>query len=279
MSEIKRGRPTIYGVDQPKRRSGYPRMNQANHAKETEGRRSTEGKQGGKKGQSVPMQRMDPNSADVYPDRKNGIVEQVGGAHMEQVPRRYVPGMDVRSMQTGGRPAEQRMDMGADRNREARAMSNTGKQAAPGVRRPVIEPGRDEMRRSDFASGRKLRALWSVFGILAVLLVAAIIYEVVLGNGLKETGNQRMAGQTGTQTTTHTNAQTTAQTNAQADAATSAAAADSVSTTPDAGTTGAENDSSNDAIDDSAEGSADDAVNDIPTIPAEGDGVQADAAK
>lgn len=152
-----------------------------------------------------------------------------------------------------------------------------------------------ELRRTNFASDRKLRALWSVFGILAVLLVAAIIYEVVLGNGLKETGGQRMAGQAGTQTT----GQTTAQTNA----ASSTSAADSASptqttaqtsaaVTPDAGmadadtgTADADTGSDSAAADDSADevtdgdGAADTTVDDdIPTIPLEGDGAQADAA-
>ena len=120
-----------------------------------------------------------------------------------------------------------------------------------------------ELRRTDFASDRKLRALWSVFGILAVLLVAAIIYEVVLGNGLKETGGQRMAGQAGTQTTGQTNA---ASSTSAADAAlpTQTTAQTSAAVTPDAGTTDADADAT---VDD-----------DIPTIPLEGDGAQADEA-
>ena len=143
-----------------------------------------------------------------------------------------------------------------------------------------------ELRRTDFASDRKLRALWSVFGILAVLLVAAIIYEIVLGNGLKETGGQRMAGQAGTQTT----GQTTAQTNAAsltpaADAAlpTQTTAQTSAAVTPDAGTTDADAGSDSAAADDSADevtnADADATVDDeIPTIPLEGDGAQADEA-
>ena len=253
MSEIQKGRPTIYGVDQPKKRSGYPQVNQALRPKEAAGH------------------------------KKNETAKRAGAARMEQMPRRYVPGMDVRSMQPGVRPAGQRMDIP---RRGAAAPSTRA------VRDWEEMPEPEEMRRSDFASDRKLRALWSVFGILAVLLVAAIIYEVVLGNGLKETGNQRMSGQAGTQTTTQTNAQTTVQTNAAASvpAADSASMSQtSASATPDAGTAdaadganaadGAENDSADDVADDSADGSADDAVDDIPTIPVEGDGVQADAAE
>ena len=137
-----------------------------------------------------------------------------------------------------------------------------------------------ELRRTDFASDRKLRALWSVFGILAVLLVAAIIYEVVLGNGLKETGGQRMAGQAGTQTTGQTNA---ASSTSAADAAlpTQTTAQTSAAVTPDAGTTDADAGSDSAAADDSADEvtNADATVDDeIPTIPLEGDGAQADEA-
>lgn len=155
-----------------------------------------------------------------------------------------------------------------------------------------------ELRRTDFASDRKLRALWSVFGILAVLLVAAIIYEVVLGNGLKETGGQRMAGQAGTQTTGQTNAasstsaadaalptQTTGQTTAQTDAAlpTQTTAQTSAAVTPDAGAADVDAGSDSAAADDSADevtdADADATVDDeIPTIPLEGDGAQAEEA-
>ena len=139
-----------------------------------------------------------------------------------------------------------------------------------------------ELRRTDFASDRKLRALWSVFGILAVLLVAAIIYEVVLGNGLKETGGQRMAGQAGTQTTGQTNA---ASSTSAADAAlpTQTTAQTSAAVTPDAGAADVDAGSDSAAADDSADevtdADADATVDDeIPTIPLEGDGAQAEEA-
>ena len=136
-----------------------------------------------------------------------------------------------------------------------------------------------ELRRTDFASDRKLRVLWSVFGILAVLLVAAIIYEVVLGNGLKETGGQRMAGQAGTQMTGQTTAQTNAASSTSAaDAAlpTQTTAQTSAAVTPDAGSDSAAADDSADEVTDAdADATVDD---DIPTIPLEGDGAQADEA-
>ena len=113
-----------------------------------------------------------------------------------------------------------------------------------------------------------------------MLLVAAIIYEVVLGNGLKETGGQRMAGQAGTQTTGQTNA---ASSTSAADAAlpTQTTAQTSAAVTPDAGTTDADAGSDSAAADDSADEvtNADATVDDeIPTIPLEGDGAQADEA-
>ncbi|MCC8067878.1 MAG: hypothetical protein LIO94_12390 [Clostridiales bacterium] len=38
----------------------------------------------------------------------------------------------------------------------------------------------------------KMHMLWGILCVLIVLLITAIIYEVVLGNGTKETGSQRM---------------------------------------------------------------------------------------
>lgn len=262
MSEIQKGRPTIYGVDQPKRRSREARE------------MSATGQIDRKAGSGVrrPVMEAERKRGEYSRTVHQGRRRESGAVHTTEVP---------------GRRKEAGTPVYAEPPRRGAAVPSTR-----AVRDWEEMPERDEMHRSDFASDRKLRVLWSVFGILAVLLVAAIIYEVVLGNGLKETGNQRMAGQTGTQTTTHTNTQATAQT----DAAASTSAADSASTTqtsasttPDAGTTdaadganaadSAENDSVDDVADDSADGSADDTVDDIPTIAVEGDGVQADAAE
>ena len=165
MSEIQKGRPTIYGeVQSPRRRTGRP----------------------GVPAYSAESQRRYAGRMTEHYD--NAQMEGAGRpalgnrARTEQAPRRRasVPAPEAYT---------------APFDRPARGWENMPEQ---------------ELRRTDFASDRKLRVLWSVFGILAVLLVAAIIYEVVLGNGLKETGGQRMAGRAGTQTT----GQTTAQTNA-----------------------------------------------------------------
>ena len=241
MSEIQKGRPTIYGeVQSPRRRTGRPGV----HTYGAESQKRYAGR----------------------------MTEYYGSAQMEDA----------------GRPA-----LGNRARTEQAPRRRTSVSAPEAYTAPFDRPAHgwenmpeQELRRTDFASDRKLRALWSVFGILAVLLVAAIIYEIVLGNGLKETGGQRMAGQAGTQTT----GQTTAQTNAAsstpaADAAlpTQTTAQTSAAVTPDAGTTDADAGSDSAAADDSADevtnADADATVDDeIPTIPLEGDGAQADEA-
>lgn len=241
MSEIQKGRPTIYGeVQSPRRRTGRPGV----HTYGAESQKRYAGR----------------------------MTEHYGSAQMEDA----------------GRPA-----LGNRARTEQAPRRRTSVSAPEAYTAPFDRPAHgwenmpeQELRRTDFASDRKLRALWSVFGILAVLLVAAIIYEIVLGNGLKETGGQRMAGQAGTQTT----GQTTAQTNAAsstpaADAAlpTQTTAQTSAAVTPDAGTTDADAGSDSAAADDSADevtnADADATVDDeIPTIPLEGDGAQAEEA-
>ena len=241
MSEIQKGRPTIYGeVQSPRRRTGRSEV----HTYGAESQKRYAGR----------------------------MTEHSGRAQMEDADR-PAPGNRARTEQAPRRrasvPAPEAYT--APSGRPAHGWENMPKQ---------------EPRRTDFASDRKLRALWSVFGILAVLLVAAIIYEVVLGNGLKETGGQRMAGQAGAQTTGQTTAQTNAASSTSAaDAAspTQTTAQTSASVTPDAGMTDADTGSDSAAADDSADevtdGDADAAVDeDIPTIPLEEDGAQADAA-
>ena len=241
MSEIQKGRPTIYGeVQSPRRRTGRSEV----HTYGAESQKRYAGR----------------------------MTEHSGRAQMEDADR-PAPGNRARTEQAPRRrasvPAPEAYT--APSGRPAHGWENMPKQ---------------EPRRTDFASDRKLRALWSVFGILAVLLVAAIIYEVVLGNGLKETGGQRMAGQAGAQTTGQTTAQTNAASSTSAaDAAspTQTTAQTSAAVTPDAGTADEDAGSDSAAADDSADevtdGDADATVDeDIPTIPLEGDGAQADAA-
>lgn len=241
MSEIQKGRPTIYGeVQSPRRRTGRSEV----HTYGAESQKRYAGR----------------------------MTEHSGRAQMEDADR-PAPGNRARTEQTPRRrasvPAPEAYT--APSGRPAHGWENMPKQ---------------EPRRTDFASDRKLRALWSVFGILAVLLVAAIIYEVVLGNGLKETGGQRMAGQAGAQTTGQTTAQTNAASSTSAaDAAspTQTTAQTSAAVTPDAGMAdedaGADSAAADDSADEVTDGDADAAVDeDIPTIPLEEDGAQADAA-
>ena len=241
MSEIQKGRPTIYGeVQSPRRRTGRPGV----HTYGAESQKRYAGR----------------------------MTEHYGSAQMEDA----------------GRPA-----LGNRARTEQAPRRRTSVSAPEAYTAPFDRPAHgwenmpeQELRRTDFASDRKLRALWSVFGILAVLLVAAIIYEIVLGNGLKETGGQRMAGQAGTQTTGQTTAQTNAASSTSAaDAAlpTQTTAQTSAAVTPDAGAADADAGSDSAAADDSADevtnADADATVDDeIPTIPLEGDGAQADEA-
>lgn len=235
MSEIQKGRPTIYGeVQSPRRRTGRPGV----HTYGAESQKRYAGR----------------------------MTEHYGSAQMEDA----------------GRPA-----LGNRARTEQAPRRRTSVSAPEAYTAPFDRPAHgwenmpeQELRRTDFASDKKLRALWSVFGILAVLLVAAIIYEVVLGNGLKETGGQRMAGQAGTQTTGQTNA---ASSTSAADAAlpTQTTAQTSAAVTPDAGAADVDAGSDSAAADDSADEvtNADATVDDeIPTIPLEGDGAQADEA-
>lgn len=234
MSEIQKGRPTIYGeVQSPRRRTGRP---------------------------GVPA---------------------YGAESQKRYAGRMTEHYDNAQMEGAGRPA-----LGNRARIEQAPRRRTSVSAPEAYTAPFDRPARgwenmpeQELRRTDFASDRKLRALWSVFGILAVLLVAAIIYEVVLGNGLKETGGQRMAGQAGTQTTGQTTAQTNAASSTSAaDAAlpTQTTAQTSAAVTPDAGSDSAAADDSADEVTDAdADATVDD---DIPTIPLEGDGAQAEEA-
>lgn len=241
MSEIQKGRPTIYGeVQSPRRRTGRPGV----HTYGAESRK----RYAGRMTEHYDSVQMEDADRPALGNR----------ARTEQAPRRRTS-VSAPEAYT------------ASFDRPAHGWENMPEQ---------------ELRRTDFASDRKLRALWSVFGILAVLLVAAIIYEIVLGNGLKETGGQRMAGQAGTQTTGQTTAQTNAASSTSAaDAAlpTQTTAQTSAAVTPDAGAADADAGSDSAAADDSADevtnADTDATVDDeIPTIPLEGDGAQADEA-
>lgn len=50
-------------------------------------------------------------------------------------------------------------------------------------------------RRREQENAQKMKALFIVLGVLVVLLIAVMIYEIALGHGVKETGSERMARQ------------------------------------------------------------------------------------
>ena len=237
------------------------------------------------------MSEIQPGRPTIYgevqsPRRRTGRpgVHTYGAESQKRYAGRMTEHYGSAQMEDAGRPA-----LGNRARTEQAPRRRTSVSAPEAYTAPFDRPAHgwenmpeQELRRTDFASDRKLRALWSVFGILAVLLVAAIIYEVVLGNGLKETGGQRMAGQAGTQTTGQTNA---ASSTSAADAAlpTQTTAQTSAAVTPDAGAADVDAGSDSAAADDSADevtdADADATVDDdIPTIPLEGDGAQAEEA-
>lgn len=232
MSEIQKGRPTIYGKGQSSRRcasrSGlYPGVAENQQKYAAGARRKTV--------YGAPMEGRDRQAWRVTERLDSAQMEYAdrpvteNRVHTEQKPRRYAPGAGCQGAVPSERGRERYATGAPNRRSAARGPSYIGdvshrRADAPTPAAYAVPSGRaargreelpEEMRQTDFSSDRKLRALWSVFGILAVLLVAAIIYEVVLGNGLKETGNQRMAGQSGTQRASQMNAQTVGQTSVQ----------------------------------------------------------------
>lgn len=50
-------------------------------------------------------------------------------------------------------------------------------------------------RRREQENAQKMKILVGILGVLVLLLIAAIIYEIVLGHGVRETGRERMARQ------------------------------------------------------------------------------------
>ena len=77
------------------------------------------------------------------------------------------------------------------------------KKAADGLtetKRPKAEKqvsAKRSRRARSYGERTKLRVLWAAFGVLCVLLVAAIIYEIVLGNGTKLPGSSGLHCQRG----------------------------------------------------------------------------------
>lgn len=55
----------------------------------------------------------------------------------------------------------------------------------------LLNPAENSRRREQ-ENAQKMRILFAILGVLVVLLIAAFIYEVALGHGIKETGGERM---------------------------------------------------------------------------------------
>jgi uncharacterized protein YpmB len=48
------------------------------------------------------------------------------------------------------------------------------------------------VRRKEQENSQKLHILTAILGVLVIALVVALIYEVILGNAVRETGSERM---------------------------------------------------------------------------------------
>lgn len=77
-----------------------------------------------------------------------------------------------------------------ERKREAAGKETAG---AAGRRRADHKKEEPSGRRREQENTQKIQILSVILGILVVLLIVAIIYEIILGHGLAETGNTRMA--------------------------------------------------------------------------------------
>lgn len=92
---------------------------------------------------------------------------------------------------------------------EQKPKAETKKQMQKISTRPAAKKRIPEGKRErEHSNERRLQILWAVFGILAALLVAAIIYEIVLGNGTKLPGSQRITQPTRQEQNKETNAVT-----------------------------------------------------------------------
>ncbi len=72
------------------------------------------------------------------------------------------------------------------------------KEESPGPDSPERagkKPAGSSIRRREQENTQKIQILCVVLGVLTVMLIAALIYEVALGHGAVTTGNERMAQQ------------------------------------------------------------------------------------
>lgn len=67
-----------------------------------------------------------------------------------------------------------------------------GRRSDTQPRKTAQGSGERRKRTGSHGEQKKLRMLWTVFGVLCVLLVVAMIYEIGLGNGTKLPGSERI---------------------------------------------------------------------------------------
>lgn len=108
--------------------------------------------------------------------------------------------------QTVGAPPNLRLHKkGAEQKQKAETKKQTKKiSTRPAAKKRIPEGKREREHNNE----RRLQILWAVFGILTALLVAAIIYEIILGNGTKLPGSQRITQPTRQEQNKETNAVT-----------------------------------------------------------------------
>jgi hypothetical protein len=58
-------------------------------------------------------------------------------------------------------------------------------------REPILSE-KEPVRRKEQENSQKLHILTAILGVLVIALVVALIYEVILGNAVRETGSERM---------------------------------------------------------------------------------------
>ncbi len=57
-------------------------------------------------------------------------------------------------------------------------------------KKPHLTPDGQDLKEEETKS--RMRVLWTILIVLVLALIAAIVYEIVLGNGMQQTGSERM---------------------------------------------------------------------------------------
>lgn len=110
------------------------------------------------------------------------------GRLQEKIPGK-IP--EKRREKTPEKIEEQHSGKTSEKRREKTQERTRGKNPEQYQEKKQEQPQEKKRKRVQEAETR-LRVLWVILGVLVALLAAAIVYEIVLGNGTKETGAQRM---------------------------------------------------------------------------------------